>query len=293
MVKCPMKGNKNCTDFPDYPSKSNPSNKVFYIHDSKVEEQDKLMQTFLKQNLREWNYELVSFNTTYDATRMAFCNNICRQILESAFVIADVTGTTSESDDEIRLNSNVSHEIGLSQGFQKEILLVTRKDVGRDNKKLPFNLRGFGIFHVNRNPGDIDKILKNIKNNLKEKESLKHGQIKLPDRVQLMIEDLISEGIFSNATESISDAITRLYEELTVSESEVVLRIKFTRGDFKDLQRLKQLEGGSEELWVERLVNLYTIQHVKMLMDEEHQWEKIFEKKILLERRTQGPFMYR
>ncbi len=112
--------------------------------------------------------------------------------------------------------------------------------------------------------------------------------IRLPEKVDAFIEDLLQEGIFLNRTELIVEAIVRLYEDLTASESDVNLRLKITRGDFGNLKRLKQLDGGTEELWAERLINLYALEHAKLLAEEVGLWESAFQKRRMLEERTES-----
>ena len=120
------------------------------------------------------------------------------------------------------------------------------------------------------------------------REESKQRSIRLPGKVDAILEDLVQEGVFRNRTEVIVEAIVRLYEDLTVSESDIVLRVKITRGDFGNLKRLKQLDGGTEELWAERLINLYAMQHAKVLAEEVGLWESAFQKRRMLEERTES-----
>ena len=120
------------------------------------------------------------------------------------------------------------------------------------------------------------------------REASKQISIRMPQRVDDLIEDLIQEGIFRNRTETLVEGIIRLYEDLTVSESEMNLRLKLTKGDYNNLRRLRQLEGGSEELWAERLINLYALHHAKMLAEQVEDWEAVFQRKRQLEERTES-----
>jgi hypothetical protein len=103
-----------------------------------------------------------------------------------------------------------------------------------------------------------------------------------------MLQDLIQAGFFGNCTEAIIEGILRLYEDLSTTESEVNMRLKMTRGDYNNLKRLAQLEGGTEEIWAERLILLYALEHAKALTEEADQWESVFKKKRELEERTEG-----
>jgi Arc/MetJ-type ribon-helix-helix transcriptional regulator len=120
------------------------------------------------------------------------------------------------------------------------------------------------------------------------RESSRQISIRMPARVDGLLNDLVQEGIFSSRTEVIVEAVIRLYEDLTVTESEVNLRMRLTTGDHANLRRLTQLDGGSVELWAERLINLYSLPHAKLLAEQSDDWEAVFEKKRRLEERTTG-----
>ncbi len=116
----------------------------------------------------------------------------------------------------------------------------------------------------------------------------KQVSIRVPDRVQRMIDDVLQEGIYDNRTDFIVDAIVRLFEDLTVTESEVKLRTSLTTGDYANLRRLVQLDGGTVELWAQRLINLYSLPHAKLLAEQVDDWEAAFKKKRRLEERTES-----
>jgi Arc/MetJ-type ribon-helix-helix transcriptional regulator len=120
------------------------------------------------------------------------------------------------------------------------------------------------------------------------REASKQRSIRLPGRVDAMLADLVQEGAFRNCTEAIIEGILRLYEDLTVCESEVTLRLRLTKGEYNNLKRLKQLDGGSEELWAERLVGMYAFQHANLLAEQAAGWKAIFEAKRELEERTES-----
>jgi Arc/MetJ-type ribon-helix-helix transcriptional regulator len=120
------------------------------------------------------------------------------------------------------------------------------------------------------------------------REVSKQRSIRLPERVDAMLEDLVQEGIFRSRTEAIVEGILRLYEDLSTTESEVNVRLKLTRGDHSNLRRLAQLEGGTEEIWAERLIILYALEHAKTLAKEADLWESVFLRKRELEERTEG-----
>jgi Arc/MetJ-type ribon-helix-helix transcriptional regulator len=114
----------------------------------------------------------------------------------------------------------------------------------------------------------------------------KQVSIRVPDRVNRMIDDVLQEGIYDSRTEFIVDAIVRYFEDLTVTETEVKLRTSLTTGDYANLRRLVQLDGGTEELWAQRLINLYSLPHANLLAEQADDWEAAFEKKRRLEERT-------
>jgi len=60
-------------------------------------------------------------------SRDIMCVGICKPIQEAAYIIADLTTT----------NANVFFELGLSYGFEKEVLLLART-----TDDIPFDLRG-------------------------------------------------------------------------------------------------------------------------------------------------------
>ncbi len=120
------------------------------------------------------------------------------------------------------------------------------------------------------------------------REASRQISIRMPERVDGLLDDLVQEGVFSTRTEAIVEAIIRLYEDLTVTESEVNLRLRLTTGDNANLRRLVQLDGGTVELWAERLINQYALPHAKILAEQADEWEAVFEKKRRLEERTES-----
>ncbi len=120
------------------------------------------------------------------------------------------------------------------------------------------------------------------------REASRQISIRMPERVDGLLDDLVQEGVFSTRTEAIVEAVIRLYEDLTVTESEVNLRLRLTAGDNANLRRLVQLDGGTVELWAERLINQYALSHAKILAGQADDWEAVFEKKRRLEERTES-----
>lgn len=120
------------------------------------------------------------------------------------------------------------------------------------------------------------------------REASRQISIRMPNRVDAMLDDLVQEGVFSNRTEAIVEAVLRLYEDLTVTESEASLRLRLTTGDVANLQRLSQLDGGSVELWAQRLINQFALPKAKELAEQADDWEAVFEKKRHLEVRTKS-----
>jgi Arc/MetJ-type ribon-helix-helix transcriptional regulator len=120
------------------------------------------------------------------------------------------------------------------------------------------------------------------------REVRKQVSIRVPDQVSRMIDDVLQEGIYDSRTDFIIDAIVRYFEDLTVTETEVKLRTSLTTGDYANLRRLVQLDGGTVELWAQRLINLYSLPHAKLLAEQVDDWEAAFEKKRRLEERTES-----
>lgn len=120
------------------------------------------------------------------------------------------------------------------------------------------------------------------------REASRQISIRMPNRVDAMLDDLVQEGVFSNRTEAIVEAVLRLYEDLTVTESEASLRLRLTTGDVANLQRLSQLDGGSVELWAQRLINQFALPKAKELAEQADDWDAVFEKKRRLEARTKS-----
>ena len=120
------------------------------------------------------------------------------------------------------------------------------------------------------------------------REASRQISIRMPNRVDAMLDDLVQEGVFSNRTEAIVEAVLRLHEDLTVTESEASLRLRLTTGDVANLQRLSQLDGGSVELWAQRLINQFALPKAKELAEQADDWEAVFEKKRRLEVRTKS-----
>lgn len=120
------------------------------------------------------------------------------------------------------------------------------------------------------------------------REASRQISIRMPERVDALLDDLVQEGIFQNRTEAIIEGVLRLYEDLTSSELDMNLRLKLAKGDYNNLRRLTQLDGGSEELWATRLINLYALHHAKIMAEQVEDWEAVFEKKRRLEERTES-----
>lgn len=120
------------------------------------------------------------------------------------------------------------------------------------------------------------------------REASKQRSIRMPSEVDAMLDDLVQEGVFRNRTEAIVEGIIRLYEDLATSESEVNLRLRIMIGDYNNLRRLKQLAGGTEEWWAERLISHYALPQARALAEEVDEWESIFRRKRGLEERTES-----
>ena len=110
----------------------------------------------------------------------------------------------------------------------------------------------------------------------------------MPESVDALLDDLIQEGIIQNRTEGLIEGVIRFYEDVSSSELERNLRLKLAMGDYNNLRRLTQLDGGSVELWASRLINLYALHHAKVLAEQVEDWEAIFEKRHRLEERTES-----
>ncbi len=107
-----------------------------------------------------------------------------------------------------------------------------------------------------------------------------------------MLEDMVREGVYRTYTEAIVDGIRRLYDDHTIQESEVALRLRLTRGDYNNLTRLSQLEGGSEALWAERIIHRYALEYAKNIAGVGAEWDGIFDRKRELEWKTEGAREY-
>jgi Arc/MetJ-type ribon-helix-helix transcriptional regulator len=112
--------------------------------------------------------------------------------------------------------------------------------------------------------------------------------IRLPQSVDAMLDDLVQEGVFHNRTEAIVESVRRLYEDHGVKESDRPLRLRLPSGDYNNLTRLAQLEGGTVELQAQRLIGLYALVHAKEVAREAAEWDGIFKAKRALEDRTEG-----
>ncbi len=120
------------------------------------------------------------------------------------------------------------------------------------------------------------------------REASRQISIRMPESVDALLDDLIQEGIIQNRTEGIIEGVLRFYEDVSSSELERNLRLKLAMGDYNNLRRLTQLDGGSEELWATRLINLYALHHAQILAEQVEDWEVVFEKKRRLEERTES-----
>ena len=112
--------------------------------------------------------------------------------------------------------------------------------------------------------------------------------IRLPETVDAMLHNMVQEGVYRTFTEAIVDGIRRLYQDHTIQETEVSLRLQLTRGDYNNLTRLSQLEGGTEELWAERIVHRYALEYAKIIAGGGAEWDGIFDRKRELEWKTEG-----
>ncbi len=120
------------------------------------------------------------------------------------------------------------------------------------------------------------------------REASRQISIRMPESVDALLDDLIQEGIIRNRTEGIVEGVLRFYEDVSSTELERNLRLKMAMGDYNNLRRLTQLDGGSVELWATRLINLYALHHAQILAEQVEDWEAIFEKKRRLEERTES-----
>ena len=112
--------------------------------------------------------------------------------------------------------------------------------------------------------------------------------VRLPESVDVKLQDMVQEGVFPNQSEAIIEGIRQLYEDHTIRESDVSLRLRLTLGDYNNLKRLSQLEGGTEELWAERIIHRYALEYAKHIAGVGVEWDDIFDRKRELEWRTEG-----
>jgi hypothetical protein len=103
-----------------------------------------------------------------------------------------------------------------------------------------------------------------------------------------MLMDMVQQGVYRTYTEAIVDGIRKLYEDHTIRVDDVSMRLRLTRGDYNNLTRLSQLEGGTEELWAERIVHRYALEYAKIIAGVGAEWDGIFDRKRELEWKTEG-----
>lgn len=103
-----------------------------------------------------------------------------------------------------------------------------------------------------------------------------------------MLDDLVQEGVFHNRTEAIVEGVRRLFEDFARRESDVAIRLRLPVGEYNNLKRLAQLQGGSEELWAQRLIAAYAIEQARKISEEAAEWDGIFKQKRALEELTEG-----
>lgn len=150
-----MKDHSECSFHKELPSKGISTSNVFFVFDSKAHEEDKLMRKYLENWLSNYDLNLCAYDTNIGASKMAFCEHICRKIIESPFIIADVTDY-SNNDKKYQINPNVMLEIGIAMGYQKDLLLITRKPL---KKPLPFDIAGFSIFQIQNEPEKVQEAI--------------------------------------------------------------------------------------------------------------------------------------
>ncbi len=120
------------------------------------------------------------------------------------------------------------------------------------------------------------------------REASTQRSIRLPQSVDSMLDDLVQEGVFHNRTEAIVEGVRRLFEDYTLRESDMPLRLRVPAGDYGNLKRLAQLEGGTVELQAQLLIKEYAVERARAVAKEALEWEGIFKAKRALEERTEG-----
>ncbi len=120
------------------------------------------------------------------------------------------------------------------------------------------------------------------------REASKSRSIRLPESVDGMLNDLVQEGVFPNLTEAIVEGVRRLHADYALGESDVAVRTRLSRGDYNNLKRLAQLQGGTVEHWARRLIERYALEQAREIAEETSEWDEVFRRKRSLEERTEG-----
>jgi Arc/MetJ-type ribon-helix-helix transcriptional regulator len=120
------------------------------------------------------------------------------------------------------------------------------------------------------------------------KEASTQRCIRLPHSVDAMLDDLVQEGVFHNRTEALVEGVRRLFEDYARRENDIALRLRLPVGEYNNLKRLAQLQGGTEEVWAQRLIGKYAIEQAREISEEAAEWDGIFKRKRALEELTEG-----
>jgi Arc/MetJ-type ribon-helix-helix transcriptional regulator len=112
--------------------------------------------------------------------------------------------------------------------------------------------------------------------------------IRMPVTVDAMLDDLVQEGVFPNRTEAILEGVRRLHGDYARTESDVAIRLSLPVGDYNNLKRLAQLQGGTEEHWAQRLIERFALEQAREIAKETSEWDEVFRRKRSLEERTEG-----
>ncbi len=131
------------------PNASFPEAFYSYSLSSQEEELNKRMKKRIQDIVKRKGYTFKTFSDEPTGTFQYFCNNICVNIQRCSLLIADITPVDN------RIASNIIHEIGLAQGFRKNVILVTCIKKFDIIESYISNLKGFELFHF---PDDLDKI---------------------------------------------------------------------------------------------------------------------------------------
>lgn len=131
------------------PNTSFPEAFYSYSIESQKEKLNVRMKERIETNVEKCGCKLTTFSRQPMGSFQYFCGNICLNIQRCTLLIADVTPING------KIASNIIHEIGLAQGFRRDIILVSCKDEIDLIESYISNLKSFEFFIFSN---DLDRI---------------------------------------------------------------------------------------------------------------------------------------